>query len=173
MTFFWSDAFLKAISPEIMKWIFPLHLQSFSVVFARWIIIHVTALLEDTCWFRFTNMDELNGLILFGLYQALIVPLWVAPFTGGLKRHNIILASAFVLIGPTFACWVGHSSLPGINGILIGLLSYALVGFVWMLTQVKFTPDLKLRRLLMILWPVTWPLILYGIIRNCEASMHG
>ncbi|HEX5111288.1 MAG TPA: polysaccharide biosynthesis C-terminal domain-containing protein [Saprospiraceae bacterium] len=173
VTFFWSDAFLKGYlarkneldltaSPSVfLLFCFLAGLLSMSLLFVgRHLLVPL-----------FTNQDELNGLVLFGLYQAFVIPLWLAPYTGGLNRHNIILSSAFVLIGPAFACWVGHSSLPGINGILIGLLSYALVGFVWMLTQVKFSPDLKLSRLLIAIWPVTWPLILYAVSSTIAKSL--
>lgn len=173
MTFFWSDAFLKGYlarkneqdsssSPSVfLLFSFLAGLLSMSLLFiGRHFLVPLI-----------TDRDELNGLVLFGLYQALVVPLWLAPYTGGLKRHNVILASAFVLIGPAFACWVGYSSLPGINGILIGLLSYALVGFVWMLTQIKFSPELKLNTLLISLWPVTWPLILYAVSSAIAKSL--
>jgi O-antigen/teichoic acid export membrane protein len=173
MTFFWSDSFLKgylsrkdaqdpATAPStFLLFCFLTGLLSMSVLFAaRHFLVPLL-----------TDRPELPGLALFGLYQAFVVPLWLAPFLGGLRSHNVILLSAFVLIGPTFAIWIGHSSLPGLEGILIGLLSYALVGFIWILTQVRFIRDLKLRKLFLMLWPVTWPLILYAVSSAIARSL--
>jgi O-antigen/teichoic acid export membrane protein len=173
MTFFWSDAFLKgylskkngqdpSTAPSaFLLFCFLAGLLSMSILFAaRQFLVPL-----------FTDRHELQGLALFGLYQAFIVPLWLAPYLGGLRKQNILLLSAYVLTGPSFAVWAGHSSLPAINGILIGLLSYALVGFIWMLTQVKFIRELQFRKLLLTLWPVTWPLILYTVSSAIARSL--
>jgi len=173
MTSFWSDAFLKGylsrkneqnpslVPSSFLLFCFLAGLFSMSVLFAaRHFLVPF-----------FTDRLELQGLALFGLYQAFVIPLWLAPYIGGLSKHNIILVSAFVLIGPSFSVWVGHSSLPEINGILIGLLSFAMVGFIWILTQMKFIRELQLRKLLVILWPVTWPLILYAVSSAMARSL--
>ena len=171
MTFFWSDAFIKGYlakkgeleisTSTFLLFCFLLGLLSMSLLFvARHVLVPL-----------FTDQDNLPGLALFGLYQAIVVPLWLAPYMGGLTKHNIILASVFVLVGPSFATWVGHSSLAGINGILIGLLSYALVGFIWILTQVKWKGDLHFLKLLNSLWPITWPLILYAVSSAIAKSL--
>jgi len=171
VTFFWSDAFIKGylakkgeleIPPStFLLFCFSLGLISMSLFFAaRHLFVPLI-----------TDQHDLQGLALFGLYQALVIPLWLAPFIGGLSKYNIILASAFVLIGPGFAAWFGHSSLEGLNGILVGLLSYALVGFVWTLTQVRWKGDLHFRQLFISLWPITWPLILYAISSAIAKSL--
>lgn len=171
MTFFWSDAFIKGYlakkgeleisTSTFLLFCFLLGLIFMSLFFAA---RHVVVPL-------FTDQDQLQGLALFGLYQALVVPLWLAPYMGGLTKHNVILASVFVLVGPSFATWVGHTSLNGISGILIGLLSYALVGFVWILTQVKWKRDLHFLKILNALWPITWPLMLYAVSAAIAKSL--
>jgi len=173
VTFFWSDAFLKgylsrkdvqdpAMAPSsFLLFCFLAGLLAMSVLFAaRHLLVPLL-----------TDRQELQGLALFGLYQAFVVPLWLAPYVGGISRHNVILLSAFVLIGPAFAIWIGHMSYPGVGGILIGLLSYDLVGFIWILTQVQFIRDLQLRKLFFMLWPVTWPLILYAVSSAIARSL--
>jgi len=173
MTFFWSDAFLKgylsrkdvqepATAPSVfLLFCFLAGLLAMSVLFAaRYFLVPLL-----------TDRQELQGLALFGLYQAFVVPLWLVPFIGGQTRHNVILLSAYVLIGPTFAIWIGHNSYPGVEGILIGLLSYAIVGFIWILTQIRFIRDLQLRKLFLMLWPVTWPLILYAVSSAIARSL--
>jgi O-antigen/teichoic acid export membrane protein len=115
----------------------------------------------------------LEGLELFALYQVFIIPLWIAPFIGLLKGQNLLLISLYVLVGPAFACWTGLTGIPDILGVLIGLFCYALVGFIWLMTQTKFIPNLKLLNILKIIWPATWPLVLYaistGIARSFDA----
>jgi O-antigen/teichoic acid export membrane protein len=118
----------------------------------------------------FVDRPSLEGLELFALYQVLIIPVWAAPFLGLLKGQNPLLLSVYVLVGPSFACWIGLLSIPAVSGILIGLLSYALVGFVWILTQTTFVRQLRLKELFLDIWPTSWPLILYAVSAGLARS---
>jgi O-antigen/teichoic acid export membrane protein len=111
----------------------------------------------------FVDRTSLDGLQLFAIYQALIIPVWIAPFLGLLKGQNPLLLSVYVLVGPSFASWAGIYYMHDLNGILIGLVCYALVGLVWILINTTFIRDLQLKKMLVSLWPATWPLVMYAI----------
>ncbi|HJW30643.1 MAG TPA: polysaccharide biosynthesis C-terminal domain-containing protein, partial [Saprospiraceae bacterium] len=165
MTFFWSDAFLKGFLAK--KGMAPgeLNPATFFLIYFLLGLAAMALLLAAQSWLvpLFTGRKVLQGLPLYALYQALIIPVWMSPFIQVLRKNIVPLLALFVLIGPSFAVWAGNQSLPGLNGILIGLLSYALVGFIWMLTQIRFSKTLWISSFLKWIWPVTWPLILYSV----------
>lgn len=175
MTFFWSDAFLRGYLASRAAQSGAQQATSFFMLYflAGFIAMAVLLLGQKFLVPFFTDRPQLEGLKLFALYQVLIVPLWVAPFIGLLKGQNILLASLYVLIGPAFASWTGYTSLPGIDGVLLGLFCYALVGFVWALTKTSFIQSIQLRKIFLAVWPATWPLILYafsnGLARSFDA----
>ena len=175
MTFFWSDAFLKGYLASPIPKDNPAKASSFlwfyiivSLASMALLVIGQRILLPFI-----VHRSSLEGLGLFALYQALIIPVWMAPFIGILKGRHSILLSAYVLVGPTFACVAGWMSIPSLSGILIGLLSYSLVGLMWVLLNSKFVRELKLKSMFLELWPATWPLILYavsiGVARSFDA----
>jgi O-antigen/teichoic acid export membrane protein len=172
MTFFWSDALLKGFlaNPEPKQdanrassflWLY-----LFTGFLAMTILVAGQKLLLPLLVGRST----LQGMELFALYQVLIIPVWVAPFLGLLKGQTPILLSVYVLIGPSFACWAGLRNIPDISGIIIGLVSYALVGFVYLLTITGFVRKLRLKALAVALWPATWPLMLYAVSAGLARS---
>jgi len=172
MTFFWSDALLRGYlaNNEILKekyftssflWLYFLFglAAMFLLLAGRSILVPL-----------FTSRPQLEGMAIFTLYQAFIIPVWVAPLIGVHKGQNVVLASFYVLIGPAFACWSGFSGLPGIQGAFIGLFCYALVGFVWTISKTQFIPKLRLLYIIRIIWPSTWPLILYAVSTGLARS---
>jgi len=174
MTFFWSDALLKGfLSDAKMKsdkmagsafiWLY---------LFAGFAAMALLVIGQKVLLPLFVDRPSLHGIHLFTLYQALIIPVWIVPFLGLLKGQNAILLSIYVLVGPSFSCWAGFSSLPALSGVLIGLLSYAVVGFAWVLTNTTFVRNLQLGKMLATLWPATWPLMMYsfsvGIARSFD-----
>ena len=175
MTFFWSDAFLKGYLASSIPRDNPATASTF-----LWLCITLSlaamgllVLGQKVFLPLFVHRPSIEGLSLFALFQALIIPVWMAPFIGLLKgRHSLVL-SIYVLVGPTFACVAGWMSIPSLSGILIGLLSYALVGLIWVLLNSKFVRELRLRIMFVELWPATWPLIMYavsiGIARSFDA----
>ncbi|MBK9984164.1 MAG: polysaccharide biosynthesis C-terminal domain-containing protein [Saprospiraceae bacterium] len=175
MTFFWSDALVKGYLANQHL----LNEKYFETTFL-WLyflggLVTMLFLLAGRSFLvpLFTARSQLEGLELFALYQVLIIPVWIAPIIGLLKGQNTILVSLYVLIGPAFACFSSLQWLPGLQGALIGLFCYALVGFIWMMTKTQFIPNLRLKSILRIIWPATWPLILYavsnGIARSFDA----
>lgn len=165
VTFFWSDALLRGYLANKEFQNDTKAATSFFMLYFLGNVVAVSILLlgQGLLVPLFTSRADLEGLEIFALYQILIVPLWIAPFIGLLKGQNILLASLYVLIAPAFSCWTGFTSLPGIEGILLGLFCYALVGFIWVLTKTTFIRDLHLQRIFKAVWPATWPLIMYAI----------
>jgi O-antigen/teichoic acid export membrane protein len=165
MTFFWSDALLKGFLTIRDKLPREVNSGTFLLLVFLCGVLMMSLLLIGQSWLipLFTDRDQLEGLPLFVLYQAFILPVWMAPFLGLLRRHNLLLICAFVLLGPAFACWVGYQNLSDLNGILIGLLSYALVGLVWVIISTRFTRKWMVSGLMKWIWPTTWPLMLYAI----------
>lgn len=175
MTFFWSDAFMKGYLASPTPKDNPAQASSF-----LWFCIilslasMVVLVLGQRVLLPFiVHRTSLAGLGLFALYQALIIPMWMAPFIGIPKGRHSILLSGYVLVGPTFACVAGWMSIPSLPGMLIGLLSYALVGLIWVLLHSKFIRELRLKSMFLELWPATWPLIMYavsiGVARSFDA----
>ncbi|HZV68302.1 MAG TPA: polysaccharide biosynthesis C-terminal domain-containing protein [Saprospiraceae bacterium] len=175
LTFFWSDALVKGYlaNHQILT-------EKYMVTTFLWLyflggLIAMFLLLVGRSFLipLFTSRSQIDGLELFALYQALIIPVWIAPLIGLVKGQNAVLVSLFVLVGPVFACYNSLIVIPGVHGALIGLFCYALVGFVWMMMQTQFIRRLKLKAVLQIIWPATWPLILYavsnGIARSFDA----
>ena len=117
-----------------------------------------------------TDRPALEGLSLFIIYQALIIPIGIMPFLGMMRRFNIVLLSFYVLIGPAFASYVGAQSFPGVNGVLIGFMSYALVGFGWLLFTNPLSKEIAIGRVWRQTWPLAWPLILYTIAAGLARS---
>jgi O-antigen/teichoic acid export membrane protein len=172
MTFFWSDALLRGYLSKSKMFAEKYFITSFlwlyflaSLVFMLLLLVGQSILVP-----LFTSRPRLEGLELFALYQALIIPVWIAPFIGIVKGQNLLLISLYVLVGPAFACWSGLTGIADIFGVLIGLFCYALVGFIWLLTQTKFIPNLKLLNILRIIWPATWPLVLYAVSTGIARS---
>ncbi|MBP7239073.1 MAG: polysaccharide biosynthesis C-terminal domain-containing protein [Saprospiraceae bacterium] len=175
MTFFWSDAFLKGYLASPFPRDNPTTTATFLWFYLILSLVAMAVLMlgQRVLLPLLVHRPSLDGLGLFTIYQALIIPVWVAPFIGLLKGRHSLLLSAFVLVGPTFACIVGWMSIPSLTGILIGLLSYALVGLVWVMLNSKFIRELRLKSMFVDLWPATWPLIMYavsiGIARSFDA----
>ena len=59
----------------------------------------------------FVDRSSLQGLHLFTVYQALIIPVWIAPFLGLLKGQNPSYYPS-MSCRTSFACWAGLSSIP-------------------------------------------------------------
>lgn len=172
MTFFWSDALVKGFLSNREFLIEKYFTTTFLWLYFLGGLVAMLILLgfREFLIPLFTSKPNLEGLGIFALYQALIIPVWIAPLIGVLKGQKSILVSLYVLVGPAFACFSSLRMLPGTNGALIGLFCYALVGFIWMLTQTPFIPDLKLKIVLRIIWPATWPLIMYAISNGIARS---
>lgn len=172
MTFFWTDAILRGYLAN--KKILESKDSNTSLILLYFLgSLLVMALLlagQKVLLPILTSRTSLEGLALFAFYQALIIPVWISPYTGILKGQNILLLSLFVLIGPAFSCWTGYASYPGLEGILIGLVCYALVGFLWLLTKLSYSSRLQITNILLTIWPATWPLVLYAISSGLARS---
>lgn len=175
VTFFWSDALLKGYlaqtennqdkpAPAALIWLYLLT----GVVVMSILVIGQNVFLP-----LLIRRSSLDGLLLFALYQVLIIPVWIAPFLGLLRGSGALMFCGFVFVGPSIACWTGMSISPGVSGALIGLLCYACVGFFWVIASARFVIDFRLKPLLVSLWPATWPLMMYaisaGIARSFDA----
>ncbi len=175
MTFFWSDALVKGYLANHQLLAEKYFVTTFLWLYFLGGLVAMLFLLGGRSFLipLFTSRSQLEGLELFALYQVLIIPVWIAPLIGLLKGQNTILVSLFVLIGPAFACLCSLQWLPGVHGVLVGLFVYALVGFIWVITKTQFIPSLRLKSIIRIMWPATWPLILYavsnGIARSFDA----
>lgn len=172
MTFFWSDALLRGyLANEQLQTDRQAATSFFTLYFLGSLVAMAILVAGQSALIPlFTSREDLEGLELFALYQVLIVPLWISPFLGLLKGQNILLVSLYVLFGPAFACWTGFTSLSGETGILLGLFCYALVGIIWVLTQTTFFRKLQLRKILLSVWPATWPLVLYAVSTGLARS---
>lgn len=164
MTFFWSDALLKGylasnaqpadkLKSSAFLWFFFIASLAAMIILVSGQKILLPLLVDR---------KTLYGLGIFALFQAFIIPVWTAPFLGLLKGQKLVLLSIYVLVGPSFACWAGIMSMPELPGVLIGLLSYALVGFGWVLTSTSILRELRLKEMLLSVWPATWPLVMYA-----------
>jgi len=172
MTFFWSDALLKGFLATPEEESDEKRASSFLWLYVLAGLIAMTILVvgQQALLPWLVGRPALYGLELFAVYQVLIIPVWIAPFLGLLKGQNPLLLSVYVLIGPSFACWAGLMNIPGISGIIIGLVSYALVGFVYVLTSTTFVRKLRLKALVIAIWPATWPLMLYAVSAGLARS---
>lgn len=172
MSFFWSDALLKGYLASGLSSKDGATASTFFWLFVLGSIGAMGILILGQSWLLplFVDRPALDGLQVFVLYQLFIIPVWMVPFIGLLKGQNPVLLSFYVLVGPAFAIWFGVSAIPDINGALIGLLSYAMVGFVWVLTQTRFLKQLALRSLFLKIWPATWPLVMYAISTGVARS---
>lgn len=175
MTFFWSDALVKGFLANHRFLTEKHYVSTFLwLYFLGGLLAMILLLAGRSFWVPlFTARSNLEGLELFAFYQALIIPVWIAPLIGLLKGQDTILVSIYVLIGPAFACFSSMYTLPDVHGALIGLFCYSLVGFIWMMTKTQFIAHLRLMPIIRIIWPATWPLILYavsnGIARSFDA----
>lgn len=172
MTFFWSDALVRGFlatpgfrgdstySATVLWLYFLFSLGSMGIL-----LLGQKILLP-----LLVSRPSLDGLQLFVLYQALIIPVWISPFIGILRGQNTLLLSTYVLIGPAFACWTGFTSLGGIPGALLGLFTYALVAFIWVVSKSKLLKDIQIRSALSLVWPAAWPLALYAISNGLARS---
>ncbi len=172
ITFFWSDALLKGYLANPGQAQETHDRSSFLLFFilAACIAVAILVLGQNILLPLFVGREYLSGLNLFAFYQALIIPLWVAPFIGVLRKRNALLLSIYVLFGPAFACWIGYATMPDIFGILIGLVSYALVGLAWVILQTSFVRSFNFKKILVSLWPVTWPLAMYAVSTGMARS---
>lgn len=118
----------------------------------------------------FTGRPSLEGLALFAIYQMLVIIIWVAPFTGLLNSRQYHLISIYVLAGPALASWIGYRIRPDLSGILFGMIGYALLGFIGVMTKVGFFHFRKIKTLINTLWPVTWPLMMYAVSTGLARS---
>ncbi len=172
MTFFWSDALIRGFlsTSDIAK--DKQSASSFLWIYLLGSLSSMTLLVAGHKWLvpLFTDRENLEGFRLFIFYQALIIPVWVSPFLGLIKGQNSMLLSLYVLICPAFACWTGYNSLPGIEGVLIGMVCYALVGFVWLMTKTTFVKNLPLKKIFLTIWPATWPLVMYAVSSGLARS---
>lgn len=175
LTFFWSDALLKAY----LGWKSKAEQQGSSSGFLRlYIIVSAIAMMvlyigQPLLVPLITSRPQLTGMNLFILYQLLILPVWISPFLGILKGQNTLLLSLYVLIGPAFAVWSGLMNLSSVEGALIGLVCYGLVGFVWMLTKSKLAAKGEVRNILISIWPLMWPLVMYAISTGMARAFDG
>ena len=105
LTFFWSDAFLKSYmaKKDLEGFAIPPAAFIIFIFLGGLIVMFLLVLLKPVLLPILTDRKDLPGLTLFAWYQALILPLWLAPFVSGLKWHLVILLCAYVLIGPAFA----------------------------------------------------------------------
>lgn len=144
--FFWSDALLKGFLADAKVKSDKIAVSAFIwlYLFAGFAAMAILVIGQKVLLPLFVDRTSLQGIHLFILYQALIIPVWIAPFLGLLKGQNAILLSIYVLVGPAISCYAGFRSLPELSGVLIGLLSYALVGFAWVLTNTTFVRKLQL-----------------------------
>ncbi len=172
MTFFWSDALLKGYlaTPQINQDEATASSFIWFYLLAGMTGMAILVMGQDFLLPFFVDRPTLQGLPLFALYQALVIPVWIAPFLGILKKQNALLISVYVLIGPSFACWAGLRSIPDLTGILIGLISYALVGLIWVLVNTGFVRDMQVKKLVVSLWPATWPLVMYAVSAGLARS---
>ena len=172
MTFFWSDALLKGYlaTPLVNQDKATASSFIWFYLLAGMTGMGILVLGQGFLLPFFVNRPNLQGLPLFALYQALVIPVWIAPFLGILKKQNALLISVYVLIGPSFACLAGLRSIPDLTGILIGLISYALVGLIWVLVNTGFVRDLQVRKMVVNLWPATWPLVMYAVSTGLARS---
>ena len=175
LTFFWTEALLKgylalgarAESPAFRSsFLWLIMLASLGTMGA--LVMGSPLLLPVLAGTR-----TLEGLGLFALYQVMIVPVWHAPFIGILRGMDPLLLSAYVLVGPGFAAWLGLGQLDSVHGVLIGWISYALVGLAWLLVRSGHFRSLDIRPVWSAVWPVAWPLMLFavsaGIARSFDA----
>lgn len=178
LTFFWTEALLKgylALGPRAGSRDFQ---SSFLwlVMLASLVMMGILVLSGPVLVPWLTGARQLPGLGLFALYQAMIVPLWLAPFIGLLRGLNPYLLAAYVLFGPAFSAWIGLGQIEGVEGVLIGWLSYALVGLAWLVIQAG-RPQVGLLKVWRTVWPLAWPLVLFavsaGIARSVDAWMIG
>lgn len=172
MTFFWSDALLKGYLANPDGALEKHHNSSFLWFFilAAFFSMGVLVLGQHFIIPLLVGRSDLSGLHLFAAYQALIIPLWIAPFIGILKRNNGWLISIYVLIGPPLACWMGYLLLPELKGILSGLVGYSFLGLTGVMLQTRFVREMNLRKMLRTLWPVTWPLAMYAVSTGLARS---
>lgn len=172
MTFFWSDALVRGFLAHKSEFKDKGSASAFLWLYFFLALLSMLLLTAGRKWLLplMTSRDDLEGFSLFIFYQALIIPVWIAPFLGLLKGHNTLLLSLYVLIGPSFACWTGIQSYPGIEGVFIGLLCYAIVGFAWMLTQTRLATNFEFQKLWWKIWPATWPLMMYAVSTGLARS---
>jgi O-antigen/teichoic acid export membrane protein len=172
ITFFWAEALLKAFLARKKGADQRQETSSFLLIILLISIGAMMVLLLGRRWIIpvLTDRPELEGLAVFIVYQALIIPIGLMPFLGIMRRFNIILLSLFVLIGPAFAAYAGTKSIAGVNGVLIGWMSYSLVGFIWLLFTNPLSRNIAIGTLWRQLWPLAWPLMLYTIAAGLARS---
>lgn len=172
MTFFWTEALLKGFLSQASAFRGDDIAAGFlGLIMAGSLTAMAILVLGSPILIPFfTGTSRLDGLGLFALYQALVVPLWLAPFTGVLRGLDPWLLSAYVLVGPAFSAWIGLGQLGQPNGVLIGWLSYALVGLAWVLIK---TPSRAMARPWQVgraVWPIAWPLMLFAVSAGLARS---
>ncbi len=175
LTFFWTEALLKgflalgtqsATSGFRSSFLWMIMLGSLGMMS---VLVMGSPLLLPLL----AGARTLEGLGLFALYQVMIVPVWLAPFIGILRGLDPLLLSAYVLVGPAFSAWFGLVQMDSVHGVLIGWISYALVGLAWLLIRTGHFRPGDLRPVWTAVWPVAWPLMLFavsaGIARSFDA----
>jgi O-antigen/teichoic acid export membrane protein len=171
-TFFWSEALLKAFLARKSAGDKKQEITSFLLIALLISCASMMLLFFGQQWFvpLLTDRIALEGLAIFIVFQALIIPVGMLPFLGAVRPFNIVLLSGYVLLGPAFACYAGTDNYPGLYGVLIGLVSYGLVGFMWILVTTPLSKELAVGSLWKQLWPVAWPLMLYTIAAGLARS---
>jgi O-antigen/teichoic acid export membrane protein len=172
MTFFWSEALLKgflankAVQQDKSMSSGFLWLYMAFGLFSMLLLIAGSKILIPL----FTDRVSLDGLGWFALYQAMIIVVWIAPFAGAVSIKQKQVLSALVLTGPTIASLIGLSIWPELKGILLGLTFYALTGLLITLSQIRFFKPGNIYLLWKMIWPATWPLVMYAISTGLARS---
>ena len=175
LTFFWSEAMLKGFLAVEYESEWPHPGISFFWLYIAIGILIMGFLVAGQSFLLPVLVDQkdLQGLLLFAFYQVFILPLWITPFIGLGRSGMLFPLALFVLFGPALASLAGLLFLPGLHGVLAGLLGYAILGIVCILVIHKPFRDLRIRALWSLMWPVTWPLMLYslstGLARSFDA----
>lgn len=173
LTFFWTDGFIKGFLARHGTTNDRVKASTFVLVclLLGMIILALFALAERWLIPLLTHRENLEGLHWFIVYQAMIIPVWLLPYTGLLREQQYLQASAFVLFGPAISCLGGLSTIPDLRGILIGLVSYATVALGWALVNTSLRMPMRIWGLLKDIWPATWPLMLYAISTGLARSV--
>ena len=172
MTFFWSEALLKGYLSNTTIKDDQSNAAGFMWLYMGAGILFMLILFVGSKWLvpLFTGRLSLEGLGLFALYQAMIIVVWIAPFTEVINIRQKQVLSVWVLLGPTLACLVGVYFLPGVKGILFGLIGYAFAGLVFTLKRIPFFRKDKVFALWKMIWPATWPLVMYAVSTGLARS---
>lgn len=175
VTFFWSEAWLKGYLTRYDQADQTGQAGSFVWLYALTGLLVMGIFLLANSWLLplIVNRSILDGLFWFAAFQVCILPVWIAPFTGVLKGPQVWWMGWYVLIIPALAAWAGWMCLGHLHGVLVGLMVYGALGLLWVLGKSVPTHGLKIKDNILVLWPVTWPLILYALSTSLARSFDG